>query len=146
KKLFEKEHCYVLELALLNQKNVIQLMKFQKNNEIDLWQIINMDLTHNHLMIKENHRFFMYIKQNILDDVKQQIELLHQAGVDVPTICAILKEEFEGSGLEKRQLDAEEFVKILDQFKYDDAEFCYYVDINEDTKRLEEQYGSFLNN
>ncbi|CAG8851737.1 18835_t:CDS:2, partial [Gigaspora margarita] len=105
------------------------------NNLNSLWQIINMDLTHNHLMVKE-----------IIDFL---------SGVDVPTICAILKEEFgdhvtwmyddiynfiyhlEGSGLEKRELDAEEFVKILDQFKYADAEFFYYVDINEDTKRLE---------
>ncbi|CAG8839301.1 7314_t:CDS:2, partial [Gigaspora margarita] len=81
--------------------------------------------------------------------------LLHRAGVDVLTICAILKEEFgdhvtwmyddiynfiyylEGSGLEKRELDAKEFVKILDQFKYNEAEFFYYVDINEDTKRLD---------
>ena len=39
--------------------------------------------------------------------------------------------------MEKRELDAEEFVKILDQFKYDDAEFFYYVGINENTKRLE---------
>ncbi|CAG8552894.1 24219_t:CDS:2 [Gigaspora margarita] len=49
----------------------------------------------------------------------------------------------EGSGLEKRELDAEEFVKILDQFKYDDAEFFYYVDINEDTKRLEQAIWMF---
>ncbi|RIB12650.1 hypothetical protein C2G38_2200054 [Gigaspora rosea] len=69
---------------------------------------------------------------------------------------ALLKEEFddhvtwmyddiyniiyhlEGSDLEKREIDAEEFVKILDQFKYDDAEFFYYIDVNEDTKRLEQ--------
>ena len=32
----------------------------------------------------------------IPDDVKQRIELLRCAGVDVPIICAILKEEFGG--------------------------------------------------
>ncbi|CAG8756017.1 1593_t:CDS:2 [Dentiscutata erythropus] len=105
------------------------------NNLNNLWQIINMNLTHNHLMVEENHRFFMSNERNIPDDIKQRIELLCQASVDVPTIHAILKEK--GSGLEKRELDAEEFVKILNQFKYDDAEFSYYVDINEDTKRLE---------
>ncbi|CAG8776353.1 7700_t:CDS:10, partial [Gigaspora margarita] len=46
-------------------------------------------------------------------------------------------------GLEKRELDAEEFVKILDQFKYNDTEFFYYVDINEDTKRLEQAIWMF---
>ncbi|CAG8845136.1 31348_t:CDS:2, partial [Gigaspora margarita] len=58
--------------------------------------------------------------------------------VDVPTICAILKEKFE-----KRELDTEEFVKILDQFKYDDAKFFYYIDINEDTKKLEQAIWMF---
>ncbi len=30
-------------------------------------------------------------KRNISNDIKQQIELLHHAGVDVPTIRSILK-------------------------------------------------------
>ncbi|CAG8812677.1 353_t:CDS:2, partial [Racocetra persica] len=112
------------------------------------------DLTHNHLMVEENHRFFMSNERNISDDVKQRIELLCRADVDVLTIRTILKKEFgdhvtwiyddlynfiyhlEGLDLEKRELDAEEFVNILDQFKYNDTEFFYYIDINEDTKRL----------
>ncbi|CAG8679532.1 30193_t:CDS:2, partial [Gigaspora margarita] len=124
-------------------------------------QIINMDLTHNYLKVKENYRFFMSIERNIPNDVKQRIELLRRAGVNVLTIRAILKEEFgdhitwiyddiynfiyhlEGSGLEKKELDAEEFVKILDQFKYDNAEFFYYVDINENTKKLEQAIWMF---
>ncbi|CAG8731142.1 21084_t:CDS:2 [Cetraspora pellucida] len=52
------------------------------------------DLTYNHLMVKKNHRFFISNERNISDDVKQQIELLCQADVDVPTIHTILKEEF----------------------------------------------------
>ncbi|RIB30355.1 hypothetical protein C2G38_2152825 [Gigaspora rosea] len=71
-----------------------------------------------------------------------------ESGIDVLTICAILKEEFgdyitwmhddiynfiyhlEELGSEKREIDAEEFVKILDQFKYDNAEsFFIFNDI-----------------
>ena len=73
--------------------------------------------------------------------------LLHRAEVDVPTIRSILKEEFgdqitwmyndlynfiykiEGS-LEKRELDSEEFLRILEQFKNDNTEFFYYADVN----------------
>ncbi|CAG8463551.1 7835_t:CDS:2 [Scutellospora calospora] len=43
----------------------------------------------------------------------------------------------EGSSLEKREFNAEEFIKILEQFKYDNTEFFYFVDINENMKRLE---------
>ncbi|RIB29427.1 hypothetical protein C2G38_2155523 [Gigaspora rosea] len=73
---------------------------------------------------------------NLNQVLVQRIELLHQAGIDVPTIRAILKEEFgnhvtwiyndiydfiyylEGS-LKKKELDTKEFTKILEQFKYD---------------------------
>jgi hypothetical protein len=125
------------------------------NNSNSLWYIINMNLIHNHQMVNENHRFFMSNERSIPDDVKQRIELLCHAGVDVLTIRAILKEEFgdcvtwvyndiynfiyqlEGSGSEKKNFDAEEFIKILEQLKYDNAEFFYYTDINNITKRLE---------
>jgi len=53
-----------------------------------------MNLTHNHQMVDEHHRFFMSNERSIPDNVKQRIELLRHAGVDVPTIRAILKEEF----------------------------------------------------
>ncbi|CAB4478770.1 unnamed protein product [Rhizophagus irregularis] len=114
-----------------------------------------MNLTHNHQMVDEYHRFFMSNERNIPDDVKQRIALLRRAGVDVPTIRAILKEEFgdcvtwvyndiynfiyqlEGSGSEKKEFDAEEFIKVLEQFKYDNDEFFYYIDINNNTQRLE---------
>ena len=114
-----------------------------------------MDLTHNHQMVDESHRFFMSNERSIPNDVKQRIELLRRAGVDVPTIRSILKEEFgdcvtwvyndiynfiyqlEGSGSEKKEFDAEEFIKILEQFKYDNSEFFYDTDINNNTKRLE---------
>lgn len=124
------------------------------DNTNGLWYIINMNITHNHQMVNEHYRFFMSNERFIPDNVKQRIVLLHRAGVDVPTIRAILKEEFgdqvtwvyndvynfiyqiEGS-LEKRELDSEEFLKTLEQFKNDNSEFSYNADINEDTKRLE---------
>ena len=43
--------------------------------------------------------------------------------------------QLEGS-LEKRELDSEEFLNILEQFKNDNTEFFYFADINEETKRL----------
>jgi hypothetical protein len=56
------------------------------NDTNNLWYIINMKLTHNHQMVDENHQFFMLNERIIPDNVKQRIGLLHQAGVDVPTI------------------------------------------------------------
>ena len=44
--------------------------------------------------------------------------------------------QFEG-GLKERELDSEEFLKILEQFKNDNTNFFYHADINEETKRLE---------
>ncbi|CAG8814485.1 20556_t:CDS:10, partial [Gigaspora margarita] len=67
------------------------------------------------------------------ENSKKDMNLTHNhqiAGIDVPTICAILKKEFG-------ELDAEEFIKILEQFKYDNSKFLYYIDINKDTKRLD---------
>ncbi|CAB4393120.1 unnamed protein product [Rhizophagus irregularis] len=107
-----------------------------------------MNLTHNHQMVDEYHQFFISNEQNISNDVKQQIALLRYASVDVSTIYAILKKEFgdcvtwvyndiynfiyqlEGIGLEKKEFDAEEFIKILEQFKYNNDEFFYYININ----------------
>jgi hypothetical protein len=125
------------------------------NSTNGLWYIINMNLIHNHHMVDENHQHFMSNERSIPDDVKQRIEILRRAGVDVTTIRSILKEEFgncvtwvyndiynfiyklEGSGINKRELDAEEFVKLLEQFKNDNKEFLYFTDINKDTNRLE---------
>ena len=73
-------------------------------------------------MVNESHQFFMSNEQSISDNIKQWIELLRQADVDVSTIRAILKEEFgncitwvyndiynfvyqlEGSGSEKKRI------------------------------------------
>lgn len=115
-----------------------------------------MNLTHNHQMVDEYyHQFFISNEQNIPDDVKQRITLLRHAGVDVSNIRAILKEEFgdcvtwvynniynfiyqlEESGSEKKKFDAEKFIKVLEQFKYDNDEFFYYIDVNNNTQRLE---------
>ena len=43
-----------------------------------------------------------------------------------------------------RTLSGKEFVKILEQFKGDNAKFFYYADINENTKRLERVIWMFL--
>ncbi len=117
---------------------------------------INIDLTHNCQMVDENYRRFISIEWNIPDNVKQWIELLCQASICVLTIHAILKEEFDnhiiwmynniynfiyqmkGFNLEKKELDAEEFIKILENFKYNNEEFLYFIDINENTNRLEQ--------
>ncbi|CAG8628338.1 1166_t:CDS:2 [Funneliformis caledonium] len=56
-----------------------------------------MNLIHNYQMINENYQFFISNEQSIPDDVKQRIELLHYAGVDILTIRTILKEEFEST-------------------------------------------------
>jgi len=45
--------------------------------------------------------------------------------------------QIEDSSLEKKELDAEEFIKILENFKYNNEEFLYFIDINENTNRLE---------
>ncbi len=107
-------------------------------------------------MVDENYRRFMSIERNIPDNVKQWIELLCQAGICVLTIYVILKEEFgnhitwmynniynfiyqmEGFSLEKKELDTKEFIKILKNFKYNNEEFLYFIDINENTNRLEQ--------
>jgi len=44
----------------------------------------------------------------------------------------------KGFNLEKKELDAEEFIKILENFKYNNEEFLYFIDINENTNRLEQ--------
>ncbi|CAG8803756.1 12076_t:CDS:2, partial [Dentiscutata erythropus] len=89
------------------------------------------------------------------EDVKQKIELLRRAGVDVPTIRSILNEEFgthvtwmyndiynfvyqlESSNSGKKEFEAEEFINVLEQIKNNNDEFQYYTYINDDTRRLE---------
>ncbi len=94
-------------------------------------------------MVDKNHRFFIFIERIISDNVKYRIDLLHQVDVDVLTICAILKEEFDDQvtwvyndiynfiyqlegGLKKRELNSEELLKILEQFKNDNTEFFLF--------------------
>jgi len=91
-----------------------------------------MNFIHNHHIVDKNYQHFMSNERSISDNVKQRIEILRHAGVDVIIIHSILKEEFgncvtwvysdlynfiyklKGSGIDKRELDAEEFVKILE--------------------------------
>jgi len=51
-----------------------------------------MNFTYNYQIIDKYYQFFMYNKWSISNDIKQWIELLHHASIDVSTICAILKE------------------------------------------------------
>ncbi|CAB4405287.1 unnamed protein product [Rhizophagus irregularis] len=90
-----------------------------------LWYIINMNLTHNHQMVDEYHQFFMSNERSIPDDVKQRIALLRHAGVDVPTIHAILKEEF-GDCVTWVYNDIYNFIYQLED-----------SDVNNNTQRLE---------
>jgi len=49
----------------------------------------------------------------------------------------------EGFSLEKKELDTKEFIKILKNFKYNNEEFLYFIDINENTNRLEQVIWMF---
>ena len=121
--------------------------------ENGLWYIINLDLNHNHSMVKRTHRQFMLTERFIPDDVKEKILLLRKAGVRIPVIRDILKEEFGErvtwvyndlynyiynlEGTQQKEFDAENFLKLLSQIKEENNEFIYYTHVNSDTQRLE---------
>src|SRR3954451_1477500 len=123
------------------------------NSNNGLWYIIDINLKHNHSMVDQNHRHFMLTERFIPDDVKQRILLLQKAGVNVPIIRDILKEEFgervtwfyndlynfiynlEGS--QKKEFDAENLLNLLNQIQEENNEFIYHTHINKDTQRLE---------
>ena len=86
--------------------------------------------------------------------------LFRRAGCDIPTIRSILKEEFsdiitwiyndlynfvyqqEGT-IEKWKLDANNFVKELENIKSQDNEFQYEVKINSETNELQQAIWMF---
>lgn len=123
------------------------------NSDNNLWCIINLNLSHNHSMVEQAHRHFMLSERSIPDDVKERIILLRKAGVNVPVIRNILKEEFGEhvtwvysdlynfihniEGTKQKEFDAEEFLNLLDQIKQENENFFYCVHINEITQRLE---------
>ena len=111
------------------------------NLESNLWCIINLNLNHNHPMVEQVHRHFMLAERYIPDDVKERITLLRKAGVKIPVIRNILKEEFGEhvtwvysdlynfiyniEGTRQKEFDAEEFLKLLDKIKQENENFFY---------------------
>ncbi|CAG8462652.1 147_t:CDS:2 [Scutellospora calospora] len=118
-RLSQRCNCQFLVRASFNSKN-------------NLWYIIATYLEHNHAMVAVNHQHFISSEREIPSEIQEKILLLRRAGCNVATIHAILKEEFgsivtwvyndlynfiyqhEGSN-EKRNLDANNFVKLLEE-------------------------------
>ena len=116
------------------------------NSSNGLWYIIFIRLEHNHTMILESSRRFMSEERKIPIEVQERILLFRHAGCDIPTIRAILKEEFsdmvtwlyddlynfiyqrEGA---RREFDSNDFVKVLEQLKSQNNEFQYEVRFSE---------------
>jgi hypothetical protein len=102
-------------------------------------------------MISGTFRKFMSEERTIPIEVQERILLLHRAGCNVPTIQAILKEEFsdiviwiyddlynfiykkEGT---RREFDSDDFVRKLEHFKSQDNEFCYEILIDPETNEF----------
>jgi len=122
--------------------------------------MIFVQLEHNHSMILENFHRFMSEERTIPIEVQERILLLRRAGCEVPIIRAILKEEFsdivtwiyndlynfiyqkEGT-LEKREFDANDFIKELEYLKSQNEEFCYEVLIDSETNELQQAIWMF---
>ncbi len=99
-------------------------------------------------------------KRTIPIKVQERILLLRHAGCEVSIIRVILKEEFldiitwiyndlynfiyqkEGT-LEKREFDANNFIKELEYLKSQNEEFCYEVLIDLETNELQQAIWIF---
>src|SRR6266542_2768064 len=99
-------------------------------------------------------------KRTIPIKVQERILLLRHAGCEVSIIRVILKEEFldiitwiyndlynfiyqkEGT-LEKREFDANNFIKELEYLKSQNEEFCYEVLIDLETNELKQAIWIF---
>ena len=130
------------------------------NSSNGLWYLILVRLEHNHSMVSEKSRRFMSEERTIPTEVQEKILLLRRAGCEVPIIRAILKEEFsntvtwvyndlynfiyqkEGT-LEKREFDADNFVRELEHLKSKDKEFQYEVLINPETNEFQQAIWMF---
>ena len=64
------------------------------NSSNGLWYIIFLHSEHNHTMVLESSRRFMSEERKIPIEIQERILLFRRAGCDIPTIRAILKEEF----------------------------------------------------
>ena len=111
-------------------------------------------------MVLPNLQQFMANERTIPPEIQERIMLLRRAGCDIPTIRSILKEEFssivtwiyndlynfvyqqEGT-IEQRKLDANNFVKELENIKSENSEFWYEVKINSETNELRQAIWMF---
>ena len=123
------------------------------NSNNGLWYIIYINSEHNHSMVDQFYQHFMLTERFIPDDVKQRILLLRKAGVSIPIMRDILKEEFGErvtwfyndlynfiynlKDSEKKEFESENFLQLLNQIKEGDNDFIYHVHINSNTQRLE---------
>ncbi len=106
-------------------------------------------------MILENFCRFISEERTIPIEVQERILLLYHAGCEVSMIRAILKEKFsdivtwiyndlynfiyqkEGI-LEKREFDANNFIKELKYLKFQNKEFYYEILIDSETNELQQ--------
>ena len=100
-------------------------------------------------MVDQFHQHFMLTERFIPNDVKQRILLLKKAGVSIPIMRDILKEEFGKrvtwfyndlynfiynlKDSEKKEFKSENFLQLLNQIKEEDNDFIYHVYINSNT-------------
>ena len=128
------------------------------NSNTGLWYLISAQLEHNHSMVSGVYRKFMSEERTIPIEVQERILLLRRAGCNVPTIRAILKEEFsdivtwiyddlynfiyQKEGI-RREFDSNDFVKDLEHLKSQDNEFCYEVLIDPETSELRQAIWMF---
>lgn len=125
-----------------------------------LWYIISAHLEHNHPMILLNHQHFMINERLIPTEVQEKIKLLRRAGCNIPTIRAILKEEFNGivtwvyndlynyvyqqEGVaERHRLDASNFVRELENIKAENKDFLFEIKVDLTTNEFQHAIWMF---
>jgi len=117
-------------------------------------------LEHNYSMVLPNLQWFMAYERTIPPEVQERIMLFRHVRCNIPTIRSILKEAFSGivtwiyndlynfvyqqeGTMEKRKLDANDFVKELENIKSQNNEFQYEVKINSETNELQQAIWMF---
>ncbi|CAG8725289.1 13524_t:CDS:2 [Funneliformis caledonium] len=120
----------------LNKRNCISQrcncefrVRASLNSSNGLWYLISVQLEHNHSMVSGIFHKFMSEEKIIPIEVQERILLLRRVGCNVPTIRAILKEEFS---------DIE-----LEHLKSQDNEFCYEVLIDPETNEFRQAIWMF---
>ncbi|CAG8758433.1 12499_t:CDS:2, partial [Funneliformis caledonium] len=113
---------------------------------------------HNHSIVSGIFCKFMSEERTIPIEVQERILLLRRAGCNVPTIRAILKEEFsdivtwiyddlynfiyQKEGI-RQEFDSNDFVKKLEHLKSQDNEFYYEVLIDLETNEFRQAIWMF---